>query len=82
MLRSGMLPLDAQFWYRKSINSAQLKTKMNQGLMSKQLSVRLVIILIFINNFTLRLLIASHELPVSASSAADVIRLIELCIPK
>ena len=80
MLRSGMLPLERGFGIENPINSAQLKTKNESGVNEQTIISQAGNYLNFYQQLYSALVDCSHELPVSASSAADVIRLIELCI--
>ena len=80
MLRSGMTPLDAGFGVENEINNAQLNTNSEHGLTGQSIVSQAGNYLYFYQQLYRALVDHNSGLPVSASSAANVIRLIELSI--
>jgi scyllo-inositol 2-dehydrogenase (NADP+) len=80
MLRSGMTPLEAGFGIENEINSAQLSIKNELGISEQSIISQAGNYLDFYQQLYYALVDCRSELPVSASSAANVIRLIELSV--
>ncbi len=80
MLRGGMTPLDAGFGVEDEISNAQLSVNSEHGLTRQLIVSQAGNYLYFYQQLYRALVDRNHELPVSAGSAANVIRLIELSI--
>ncbi len=80
MLRSGMTPLGTGFGIENEINSARLSIKNELEISEQSIISQTGNYLDFYQQLYRALVDCNCELPVSASSAADVIRLIELSI--
>lgn len=80
MLRSGMTPLGTGFGIENEINSARLSIKNELEISEQSIISQAGNYLDFYQQLYLALVDCHSELPVSASSAANVIRLIELSI--
>lgn len=80
MLRGGMIPLDDGFGVENKINNAQLNVSGEDGLVAQSIVSQAGNYFAYYQLLYQALIDRRNELPVSASSAADVIRLIELSI--
>lgn len=80
MLRSGMTPVDADFGVENEINNAQLSINSEHGLTRQSIISQTGNYPYFYQQLYRALVDRNHEVPVSARSAANVIRLIELSI--